>query len=399
MLLRTATDIPGVVDELQTIAEWKPNNVNYISQARAKHVLPRSKTDDSTQAGGDEVIWQVEPPTAKLALNATLTGSPSTMPVSMMRGECEHRQIVLASDVAELRDISVHVHTGDASPALDASWSFKQVGYVNCTANADLRGTTSGWWPDILLDAPDGSAPGVVVELVTLASIQPIWVELCTPENASVGNHSGTLTVAGTRAVPGAHRSDVFHFSVSFSVEIWDIVMPRLGSRGSISTAFQLDGDETAPQTRLDGLAKYYPNYHAGSAIQERVYEFLAEHRIPADEIYTGPHTVASGAVGMRPASAYIELLGNEGMRVMTLMDVSIFNNSDRTWPHVLSQDFIDGIVSTVNRSLEQLGLGSSKQPGLLPAALAASIIADRRLRICKCRPPLPLCAKSRSGV
>ena len=92
----------------------------------------------------------------------------------MMSGECEHRQIVLAAadDVTELRNISVHAAL---TPALDASWSFKQVGFVNCTANADLRGTTGGWWPDILLDAPDAPAPGVVVELVPLASIQPIW--------------------------------------------------------------------------------------------------------------------------------------------------------------------------------------------------------------------------------
>ena len=72
-----ATDIPGVVDELITIAEWiKANN----------HVLPgtfplRSKTDDRTvpTINSDDVVWQVEPPTTKLALNATLTGSLGTM--------------------------------------------------------------------------------------------------------------------------------------------------------------------------------------------------------------------------------------------------------------------------------------------------------------------------------
>ena len=71
-----ATDIPGVVDELIKIAEWiKANN----------HVLPRpspprSKTDDRTvpTINSDDVIWQVEPPTTKLALNTTLTGSPGS---------------------------------------------------------------------------------------------------------------------------------------------------------------------------------------------------------------------------------------------------------------------------------------------------------------------------------
>eukprot|EP01047_Picozoa_sp_COSAG01_P084869 COSAG01_NODE_18400_length_1078_cov_1.302349_2_plen_88_part_00 len=82
-----------------------------------------------------------------------------------------------------------------------------------------------------------------------------------------------------------------FNFSVSFVVEVWDIVMPKLGSRGSISTAFELDGDahvpHTAVQTRLGGLTKYYPNYYAGSVIQERFYRFLFFNDTATTEIYT----------------------------------------------------------------------------------------------------------------
>eukprot|EP01047_Picozoa_sp_COSAG01_P084868 COSAG01_NODE_18400_length_1078_cov_1.302349_1_plen_203_part_00 len=116
------------------------------------------------------VVWQVEPPTAKPVLNATLTGSPSRMSIAMMRGECEHRQIVLAAanGAAELRNIRVHADADNVTPpGLGARWSFKQVGYVNCTANADFRGTTDGWFPDILLPqqlaagtAAGGGGPG-----------------------------------------------------------------------------------------------------------------------------------------------------------------------------------------------------------------------------------------------
>ena len=120
----------------------------------------------------DDVVWQVEPPTAKLALNATLTGAPSSMSIAMMRGECEHRQIVLAAanGAAELRNIRVHADADNVTPGLGARWSFKQVGYVNCTANADFRGTTDGWFPDILLPqflaAGTAAGAGVLVELV-----------------------------------------------------------------------------------------------------------------------------------------------------------------------------------------------------------------------------------------
>lgn len=344
-------------------------------------VLPESS---ALRLKSDDVVWQVEPPTAKPLLNATLRGSPSAISIAMMRGECEHRQIVLAAagdGAAELRDIRVHV--SDATPALDASWRFLQVGYVNCTANADLRGTTLGWFPDILLEQPTGSAAGVVVELVPPANIQPLWVEICTPENASAGNHTGELTVTGARATPGAHESTQFNFSVSFVVEVWDLTMPKLGSRGSISTAFELNGDTHAPQTaqsRLDGLTKYYPSYHAGSAIQRRFYRFLANHRIPADEIYTGPKAIA--VPQLRPTSEFVELLGKEGMRVMTLLDVGKLNGTDRTWPKQLSDEFVSGVVQLVNESLEQLGVGNTKQPGLLPADLAADVITNRRLRI-----------------
>ena len=357
-----------------TAKEWR--TLRYVpssAQQQIEHVCRRMKSDD-------DVVWQVEPPTAKLALNTTLTGSPSAMLIAMMRGECEHRQVVLAAGdgVAELRDI--RVDAGDAAPALDASWSFKQVGYVNCTANADLRGTTDGWFPDILLDS---SAPGIVVERVPPASIQPLWIELCTAESASIGNHTGALTVSGTRVSPGVAGPTQFKFNVSFLVEVWDILMPKLGSRDSISTAFMLDGDTHAPQTpqtRLDGLTKYYPSYHAGSAIQKRFYRFLADHRIPADEIYTGPTT---GSVPQpRPASEFVELLGKEGMRVMTLLDVGKLNGTDRTWPKVLPSDFVQRVLQLVNGSLEQLGLGNTKQPGSLPADLTADIIANQRLRI-----------------
>ena len=143
-----------------------------------------------------------------------------------------------------------------------------------------------------------------------------------------------------------------------------------------------MDGDTHALQTantRLDGLTKYYPSYYAGSAIKQRFYRFLADHRIPADEIYTGPKTLVPQ---LRPASEFVELLGKERMRVITLLDVGKLNGTDRTWPKVLSNEFVDGVVGLINASLEQLGLGNSKHAGLLPADLAADVIANRRVRI-----------------
>ena len=80
--------------------------------------------------------------------------------------------------------------------------------------------------------------------------------------------------------------------------------------------------------------------------------------------------------------SEFVELLGKERMRVITLLDVGKLNGTDRTWPKVLSNEFVDGVVGLINASLEQLGLGNSKHAGLLPADLAADVIANRRVRI-----------------
>jgi hypothetical protein len=87
----------------------------------------RIKSDDSN------VIWQVEPPTAKVALNGTRHGRVSTMSIAMMRG---HWQIVIAANVVgvELHDIVEHLHHRNSSVPLCAP-----VRRINNTAMVDFN--------------------------------------------------------------------------------------------------------------------------------------------------------------------------------------------------------------------------------------------------------------------
>ena len=336
------------------------------------------KMDDPSSA---LVRWQVEPPTAKVALNATLRKAvtpPSPMPLAMMRGECEHRQLVLSASTttAELRNVAVSINRSGSLLGTAATWKFRQVGYVKCVESADIRGSGGGWRPDVLLEAPAGSPPGIVVARVPPANLQPIWVQVCLAENAPVGNHSGHATVSGTSSEPGSLPVP-FAFEVEYTIEVWDILMPRLGEQGSMSTSFMLWGDS---HTGTAGLTRYYPSYRSGSAIQKTFYRFLAEHRIPADEIY---------ASGMRPVSEMVELLQYEGMRTMTLMDAGDISKATN-----LSESFVDSVVQTIETSLVALlgknasistggnPVNRNKLPPLLPPGLVADIITRRRIRV-----------------
>ena len=293
---------------------------------------------DDDQAGSSPLVrWQIAPPTSKVRLDASSSVlDSSTISIAMMRGECEHRQIVLQTAVpnTELRNVAVTNSNTPLKPHDEptgsVAWSFKQVGYVFCHHCPMYWDSGGGWRPDVLLESNGSSAsaaaPVVVVPRVLASTTQPIWVSVCTSTTAAAGNRTGHLTVSGTSINLEANSDGVlFSFVVQYTLEIWDIVMPPLNSKYSMNTSFcfckwsstlevmvapthctlrehiparygiyyqygarltgksQTGGDA---HTGMGGLANYYDHYWSGEPIQRKFYRFLADHRTPADEMY-----------------------------------------------------------------------------------------------------------------
>jgi hypothetical protein len=301
------------------------------------------KTDDADAVA--EVQWWIEPPTAKVLLNASIPASVGAsgqdrLDIAMMRGECEHRQVVVCAPAgADLVNITLVADSGSSI----GSWDFKQVGYVNCRTCTNYRGSGGGWRPDVLLESDEG----VVVPLVPAGSSQPIWTTLCSDAAAAPGNFSGQLLLHGqtsARSAPNIAPAP-FEIKVNVSVEVWDIEMPPLGAPGSMATSFCFWGDA---HTGKGGLASYYPGqYSSGTALQSTFYRFLAERRVPADEIYTGTP---------RPVNEMLEL-AREGVKEMTLLDANcacINGSCPCVRNATLSEEYIGAILAILDAAISE---------------------------------------------
>ena len=300
----------------------------------------QSKSDDDPA----QVSWRVAPPTSKVGLNATLDGFGERVDLALMRDECEHRQVLLRPSAGlELLDISATVE-GDVGML---HWSFRQVGYVLCEACHNYRDSGGGWRPDVLLEP---SSLGVI-PLVRSDTTQSLWVEACADKATPSGNATGKLVIRGSSRENSDSPSDPFSIVVDVSIEVWELSMPALGHPDSMATSFCFWGDS---HDGVGGLANYYENYYNGSLIQRRFYDFLAEHRLPADEIYVG---------SPRPVSE-VRQLAEEGVPVITLLDATCAciggascicqKNSS------LSDVYIDEVISILSRAIAQLNSSSA---------------------------------------
>ena len=299
-----------------------------------------------------ELSWRVVPPTAKVTLNATVEtpvlGSSQYLDVALMGGECEHRQLLLHTAPGQtLYNVTV-ASSGASGAAL--AWRFWQVGFVYCESCNNYQNSGGGWKPDVLLDPP---FPGIIAPLVPPNTTQPLWIEVCSPRNASGGNVSGALTVSGSLGTVAPEQSATavtqFSFTVGANVEVWDITMPVMGVTGSMQTSFCFWGDA---HDGSGGLANYYPqkHYRSGSAIQQIFYDFLADHGVPADEVYTGTP---------RPESEMVAL-AREGVRAITLLDASCActqgtHSCDCQRNETLSDTYITVVLNILADAIAQL--------------------------------------------
>eukprot|EP01048_Picozoa_sp_COSAG05_P018009 COSAG05_NODE_2561_length_2900_cov_227.953231_1_plen_407_part_00 len=237
------------------------------------------------------IDWFVDPLTVQVPRERCepFPSSAKIFDFAEMRGGCERKQLWLRSEAA-LQSVRLEV-----TPDLPGSWKYKQQGYVKvlpsdlylCNTNVLATGNNStaevpaaqckaGWYPDVLLDVPDG------IPLVEKGFTQPIMLEVCLSRTETSGNFNGSVLVRGQVAGFEGGTTN-FSFSVPVLLEVWPLTIPALNDSEAFSTTFNF-GSTGA----LWGLQHWYPQLRV-SEVWAQWYAFLARHGIPGDALYTQP--------------------------------------------------------------------------------------------------------------
>ena len=287
-------------------------------------------------SGGDppEWVWGVEPATASIQLDKAgrSAASSATIDIAAQRGECEAQQLWLHSPhpTTELRYFSVlKSPAGDELPP--SAWTVDQVGYVFCHKSKYYTPSGGGWRPDVLLPAPDG------LPAIPAGKTQPLLLTVCVPTSAAPGNYSGFLTVGAA-----SHAT----LRIPVALEVWPLTLPPLSSEESFSSFYGFKESRAADW--------------AGSVAQQRWYDLLAAHRVPAGAQIGQNYVVDDGAGTVpqyRPHTApEFRALAASGQRWLGVADVT----NDRT----------TGLftASYINHTLRSVGsvLGTMRTAGVL---------------------------------
>ena len=286
--------------------------------------------------GPPEWVWGVEPATASIQLDKAgrSAASSATVDIAAQRGECEAQQLWLHSPHHPTTELRYHFSTlktpaGDELPP--SAWTVDQVGYVFCHKSKYYTPSGGGWRPDVLLPAPDG------LSTIPAGKTQPLLLTVCVRSSAAPGNYSGFLTVGAA-----SHAT----LRIPVALEVWPLTLPPLSSEESFSSFYGFKESRAADW--------------AGSAAQQRWYDLLAAHRVPAGAQIGQNYVVDDGAGTVpqyRPHTApEFRALAASGQRWLGVADVT----NDRT----------TGLftASYINHTLESVGsvLGTMRAAGVL---------------------------------
>ncbi len=144
----------------------------------------------------------------------------------MARGEYEGVQIVVEAADRELRGLRAEVSDLRAPEGtIPASCvTVRQAGYVRTVECRHYPQGRIGWWPDPLLELPEVDVPK--------GKVQPLWVTVYAPRDASPGEYRGAITL---------HAQNAPTRTIEVVVEVWDITIPERPT----FRAMALDGLQT----------------------------------------------------------------------------------------------------------------------------------------------------------
>eukprot|EP01052_Picozoa_sp_SAG31_P002260 SAG31_NODE_78_length_27447_cov_83.819877_6_plen_896_part_00 len=136
----------------------------------------------------------------------------------------------------------------------------------NCPRSLFGHPCASGWYPDPLLEVPDG------IPVVESGFTQPIHIEVCIPYNVTAGNYTGRFVMMSQT---NSNFKSVHNVPVNVTLEVWDIDLPLLSDADSFNTAFSFNSS----------LKQWYPD-KMDAEIWTDWFTFLSKHRIPGDMLH-----------------------------------------------------------------------------------------------------------------
>ncbi|MBI4341154.1 MAG: DUF4091 domain-containing protein [Candidatus Omnitrophica bacterium] len=183
--------------------------------------------------------------------------------ISLARNEYEAIQLVLHSELGELRQVRIEpgplTHVGGQGTIPPDAISWSPVGFVK-TRQPGYMVSHVGWWPDPL--------PAATPFDVKRGWTQPVWVTIYTPPGTPAGEYRGVITIRADNAAPT---------TIELAVHVWDFDLPQIPT---LKTAFDVY------LNRLQsGYSQFFPQWWQRweprqEELAERFYDDLLRHRL-----------------------------------------------------------------------------------------------------------------------
>ena len=135
-----------------------------------------------------------------------------TLQIELARSEYEGAQIVIAHVTRDVHGLRAEASAlRSAQGAIPASCvTVRQVGYVHTVKCDAYPQTYIGLWPDPLLELTRVEVPA--------GKVQPLWVTVYAPKDASAGEYRGTITLRAENA-PATQ--------IELVVKVWNVTLPE----------------------------------------------------------------------------------------------------------------------------------------------------------------------------
>lgn len=233
----------------------------------------------------------------------TWVGTGTSPELELARGEAEHVQAVVVPYGAALSDVALTIDAvrgpdGKPAPASVLAATVAPIGSLyTVPSSAYGRPTYTGWTPDpIRADLASVDIP--------VGDIQPYLISVESGRDAKPGSYKVTVRV---RADGQPDRK------LSVAVTVWPIT-PQ--DRPELRTAFQF-----TPWLAWDLYGITDPDERR--AMRRKYWDFLAEHKIQPDQIYTtanNPANPGPGEIRPQPAADILEIKQRYGLKQFTAL-------------------------------------------------------------------------------
>ncbi len=302
-LTARADKIREDLDSITTVAQYNAMittiDLLVTAPARLEQILKLRQTQSKTMFGLDtaDSMSLVYPK------DLTWAGTGTSPTVELARGETEHVQTVVVPYGIGLSKVAVDVASvrgpdGKAVPAESLAASVAPIGSLyTVPSSAYGRPTYTGWTPDPIRD-------DLLTVDIPAGDIQSFLVSVKSAEATKPGSYKIVLRVR-TAGQPEQR--------LTVAVTVWSMI---LRARPELRTAFQF-----TPWLAWDLYGITDPEQR--EAMRLKYWDFLAEHKIQPDQIYTSgsdPANPGPSDIRPQPVSDIVKIKERYGLKQFTAL-------------------------------------------------------------------------------